>query len=192
MMAVTKLPPTGVASSDTSPAGSSALLPSQSKVVVVLVEPQIPENTGNIRRLITCTGADLWIVGKTGFQLDDKKLKRCAMDYADMSDYTHTYRFEDVLEAYPRATPFFLSSNATQGLWDAPFPEEVILVFGSETKGLPIPFVQRMKHQAIRIPMVPEPEGRSLNLANAVSIVLYEVLRQHTLASLSSFSLLST
>jgi tRNA (cytidine/uridine-2'-O-)-methyltransferase len=165
-------------------ATSNLCIPPHCNVVVVLVEPQIPENTGNIRRLITCTGADLWIVGKTGFQLDDKKLKRCAMDYAEMSSYRHTYRFEDVLEAYPKAQPFFLSSNATRSLWELPFPDEVILVFGSETHGLPIPFVRQMGEGALRIPMVPEPEGRSLNLSNAVSIVLYEVLRQQHCAIL--------
>lgn len=165
----------------TKPSPDSCFLPPAAKVVIVLVEPQIPENTGNIRRLVACTGASLWIVGKPGFQLDDKRLKRSVMDYAALSPYQHTYRFEDVLEAHPNGVPFFLSSKATQSLWEVAFPPEVILVFGSETSGLPSGFLQAHAAHALRVPMVQDAGVRSLNLSNTAALVLYEVLRQHAL-----------
>jgi tRNA (cytidine/uridine-2'-O-)-methyltransferase len=159
------------------PTASSAFLPSSNKAGIVLVEPQIPQNTGNIMRLAACTGTPLYLVGNLGFRLDEKALKRSAMDYEEFGTPTHVPTFEDVLACYPSETPFyFLSAKAEQSLWEVKFPPNALLVFGSETKGLPPEFVKRQGANAIRIPMV---EGvRSHNLANAVSITLYEFLRQ--------------
>ena len=143
---------------------------------VVLVEPQIPQNTGNITRLCACTGAQLTLVGQLGFRLDDKLLSRSAMDYKQTVQPAHVWDFDALLKEHPKATPFYLTTKATQTLWEADFPEDTLLVFGSETTGLPEAFLAEHESQAVRIPMLPE--QRSLNLSNAVSIVLYEAMRQ--------------
>jgi tRNA (cytidine/uridine-2'-O-)-methyltransferase len=160
-------------------ADSTAFLPPSSKVTVVLVEPQIPQNTGNIMRLCACTGSRLFVVGNLGFTLDAKGVKRTAMDYDEVVQPEHVYSFDEVLAEHPAGTPvFFMSAKATRSLWDVAFPPACILVFGSETKGLPPHFVERQGDKSLRIPMV---QGvRSQNLANSVSIVLYEALRQQT------------
>ena len=156
---------------------SSAYLPESSGASIVLVEPQIPQNTGNIMRLAACTGSPLYLVGHLGFRLDDKGLRRSAMDYEDVVQATHHYDFQAVLDAHPAETPlYYLSAKAEQNLWDVDFPANAMLVFGSETKGLPVSFLKSQQANAIRIPMV---EGvRSHNLSNSVAIVLYEFLRQ--------------
>jgi tRNA (cytidine/uridine-2'-O-)-methyltransferase len=154
------------------------LKPNLHPLCIVLVEPQIPQNTGNITRLCACMGASLFLVGQLGFHLSDKFLDRAAMDYKHQVKPVHVPTFEAVLEAMPGYTPFFLSSKATQNHWQQSYPPKTMLVFGSETKGLPEAFVKANAKQALRIPMQ---EGlRSLNLANSVSIVAYEALRQQT------------
>jgi tRNA (cytidine/uridine-2'-O-)-methyltransferase len=160
---------------------SSAFLPPASCVSIVLVEPQIPQNTGNIMRLAACTGSQLFLVGNLGFELDDDKLlRRAAMDYDELVTPKHVYSFDDVLAEHSLETPvYFLSAKAKKSLWDVAFPkrsQHCILVFGSETKGLPPAFVAKQGDNGLRIPMVLG--VRSQNLANAVSIVLYECLRQ--------------
>ena len=153
-------------------------------IVIALVEPQIPSNTGNITRLCACTGTPLYLIGQLGFRLDDKFLDRAAMDYKEMVEPIHLWSFQELRDKYPEHTPFFLSSKAQQSHFDVRYPEKSLLVFGSETKGLPAAFVQSNLDQAVRIPMV---EGRrSLNLSNAVSIVLYEAIRQHQTACFHS------
>ena len=156
---------------------SSAFLPQSSGASIVLVEPQIPQNTGNIMRLAACTGAQLFLVGHLGFRLQDKGLRRSAMDYEDVVTPVHHYEFQAVLDAHPPETPvFYLSAKAEKSLWDVTFPPKALLVFGSETKGLPASFVKNQQAHAIRIPMV---EGvRSHNLSNSVAVVMYEFLRQ--------------
>jgi tRNA (cytidine/uridine-2'-O-)-methyltransferase len=146
------------------------------ELIVVLVEPQIPGNTGNIMRLCACTGAKLYLVGRLGFVLNDKYLERSAMDYRDQVEPIHCATFEEVLARHEGYTPFFLSSKATQAHWGVVYPPKTMLVFGSETTGLPEAFLTAHAKHSVRIPMVPQ--ARSLNLANAVSIVLYEALRQ--------------
>ncbi len=144
--------------------------------VVVLVEPEIPQNTGNIVRLCACTGAKLYLVGKLGFRLDDKFLDRAAMDYRQQVEPRHVWQFETVVQENEGYTPYFLSSKATQSHWQVSIPPASLLVFGSETKGLPAEFLAAHAHQAVRLPMV---EGaRSLNLSNSVTVVLYDLLRQ--------------
>jgi len=146
-------------------------------MTIVLIEPQIPHNTGAIMRLAACTGSTLFLVGSLGFTLDAKGVKRSAMDYDEVVQPQHVYSFDDVLAQHPQNTPvFFMSAKAKRSLWEVSFPPECILVFGSETKGLPAHFVERQGNKSLRIPMV---QGvRSQNLANSVGVVLYEALRQ--------------
>jgi len=144
--------------------------------IVVLVEPEIPQNTGNIVRLCACTGAKLYLVGKLGFRLDDKFLDRAAMDYRQQVEPRHVWQFETVLKENEGYTPFFLSSKAKQSHWEMIIPPASLLVFGSETKGLPADFIAAHAHQAVRLPMVED--ARSLNLSNTVAVVVYDVLRQ--------------
>jgi tRNA (cytidine/uridine-2'-O-)-methyltransferase len=148
---------------------------------VVLVEPRIPQNTGNIARLCVCTGAELYLVGSLGFRLSDRFLNRAGMDYMDAIDLHHLPTFEAVQEAKPGWTPYFLSSKATRSHFEVTYPPDgALLVFGPETHGLPEAWLDRHPETSLRIPMVAD--GRSLNLANSVAIVLYEALRQRQLA----------
>jgi tRNA (cytidine/uridine-2'-O-)-methyltransferase len=107
------------------------------KITVVLVEPRIPQNTGNIARLCACTGADLYLVGSLGFRLNDKYLERAGMDYLDDIPIHHVPDFKDVLAQKPGATPYFVSTKAKINYTDIVYPENCLLVFGSESHGLP-------------------------------------------------------
>ncbi len=153
-------------------------LASDSQLVVVLVEPRIPQNTGNIARLCQCTGSSLYLVGSLGFRLGDKYLKRAGMDYLEDIEIHHVKDFQDVLKTFPTWTPFFLSSKAKKNYTDCVYPQKSLLVFGSEDKGLPSWLVEDPTHadQVLRIPMVSD--ARSLNLSTSVGIVVYEALRQ--------------
>ena len=153
------------------------LLPEIGNLTIVLIEPQIPQNTGNITRLCACIGADLYLVGTLGFRLSDKFLDRAAMDYRQMVEPKHVATFEEVLTERPAFTPYFLTSKAAQAHWDITYPNKTMLVFGSETTGLPERFIAANLDKALRIPM--QSEARSLNLGNSVAIVSYEVLRQN-------------
>jgi tRNA (cytidine/uridine-2'-O-)-methyltransferase len=153
-------------------------LPDKLPVVVVLIEPEIPANTGNITRLCACTGVPLYLVGRLGFRLDDKLLDRSAMDYKQLVQPQHYDSFEAVQALYPDYMPVFLSSKAMQSHFDMNYRAlgaGVLLVFGPETRGLPEALLNRYPQQSVRIPMVAA--GRSLNLSNAVSIVLYQALQ---------------
>lgn len=152
------------------------VLTADPQLTIVLVEPQIPQNTGNITRFCACVGADLYLVGTLGFRLTDKYLDRAAMDYRAMVDPKHVDTFDAVLAEKPGYIPYFLSSKAKQAHWDITYPEKTILVFGSETTGLPEAFLEANQSRALRIPM--QADARSLNLSNSVAIVGYEVLRQ--------------
>lgn len=152
------------------------LLRPKAQIAIALVEPRIPQNTGNVARLCACTGADLYLVGSLGFQLDDKYLERAGMDYLDQAPITRVTDFPDLLAACPGYTPYFVSTKATTRYTDITYPTRSLLVFGSETHGLPAWLIAEHPQTSIRIPMVEN--ARSLNLANSVSIVLYEALRQ--------------
>lgn len=145
-------------------------------IAVVLVEPRIPQNTGNIARLCACTGADLFLVGSLGFRLNDKYLERAGMDYLDDIPIRHVPDFKDVLTEKPGWKPYFVSTKAQINYTDAVYPEQCLLVFGSESHGLPAWLIEENPASSIRIPM--RPDSRSLNLSNAVAIVLYETIRQ--------------
>ena len=146
------------------------------KFNIVLFEPEIPQNTGNIARLCACTGAGLYLVGKLGFSLSDKYTKRAGLDYWDSVDLKKYDTLEQLQEEYKDATFYYLTTKTKKSFFDVQFKEGDFLVFGPETRGLPESLLQENKETSITIPML---EGqRSLNLSNSVSIVLYEEIRQ--------------
>lgn len=143
---------------------------------IVLVEPEIPQNTGNIARTCATTGARLHLVRPLGFAIDDKQLKRSGLDYWHLLDISYYDSFSE-LRAKFKDAPFFFSTTKGKHIYsDVAFPEEVFFVFGKETKGLPENLLIENLEHCIRIPIVEE--ARSLNLSNAVAIVLFEALRQ--------------
>lgn len=143
---------------------------------IVLVEPEIPGNTGNIARLCAATGASLHLVRPLGFSVDDRYLKRAGLDYWHLVDIHYYDSVEEVLVAYPDAPRFLLTTHAHRSYTRVEYTKDSLLIFGKESAGLPEAFRMAHEDECIRIPMVPE--ARSLNLANSVSIVLYEALRQ--------------
>ena len=143
---------------------------------IVLVEPEIPQNTGNIARLCAATGASLHLVRPLGFSVDDRYLKRAGLDYWHLVDIHYYDSVEEVLAAYPDAPRFLLTTHAHRSYTRVEYTKDSLLIFGKESAGLPEAFRMAHEDECIRIPMVPE--ARSLNLANSVSIVLYEALRQ--------------
>lgn len=144
---------------------------------VVLVEPEIPPNTGNIGRLCLATGAELHLVKPLGFDIDDRTLKRAGLDYWAEVKVTLWDSFAALQAAQvAEARWFFLTTKATRVYWDAAFQPGDFLVFGRETKGLPEPLLAANAERCITIPM--QPQTRSLNLATAVGIVLFEGMRQ--------------
>ena len=152
---------------------------------IVLVEPEIPSNAGNIARTCAASGASLHMVRPFGFELDDKKLKRAGLDYWNLLDITYYDSFSEVREKY-KDSPFFYATTKGCGVYtDAKFPDGSFIVFGKETKGLPEDLLRANLDSCIRIPMV---EGsRSLNLSNSVAIVLYEALRQNNFENMKLF-----
>jgi tRNA (cytidine/uridine-2'-O-)-methyltransferase len=144
---------------------------------VVLVEPEIPPNTGNVGRLCLATGADLHLVKPLGFSIDDRALKRAGLDYWQDVRVTVWESFAALRAAQHEAARFFyLTTKAQQAYWDAHFERGDFLVFGRETKGLPEPLLAANPEWCLTIPM--PGSTRSLNLATAVGIVLYEGVRQ--------------
>lgn len=146
------------------------------KINIVLVEPEIPQNTGNIARLCACTGASLYLVGKLGFSLSDKYTKRAGLDYWDSVDIKKYDTLEQLQADYKDATFYYLTTKTKHSYFDAKFKEGDFLVFGPETRGLPEDLLKKNAETAITIPMLPN--QRSLNLSNSVSIVTYEAIRQ--------------
>ena len=149
---------------------------------IVLVEPEIPQNTGNIARTCAATGSELHLVEPLDFKLEDKYLKRAGLDYWPMVK-VHVHKdFSEVLAQYPDAAYFYASTKAPRSYAQAIYPEDAFLIFGKESRGLPENLLARVYDRCIRIPMI---EGaRSLNLSNSVAIVAYEALRQHGFANL--------
>jgi tRNA (cytidine/uridine-2'-O-)-methyltransferase len=149
---------------------------------VVLIEPEIPPNTGNIARLCGATNAVLHLVGKLGFSLDDKHLKRAGLDYWDAVDIRRWDSFAELLQVYPDKGWWYASKKAEKSYLEAEFKAGDFLVFGKETLGLPEEMLARNAERAIRIP-ISNPAVRSFNLANAVAIILHEAIRQSNVAS---------
>ena len=145
------------------------------KINVVLYEPEIPQNTGNIARLCACCGANLFLVGKLGFSLSDKYTKRAGLDYWDSVNIIKINTLEELQKEYPNSTFYYLTTKSKKLYTDIKFKDGDFLVFGPETRGLPEKYVVR--DTAITIPMK---EGqRSLNLSNSVAITVYEAIRQN-------------
>lgn len=149
---------------------------------IVLVEPEIPQNTGNIARSCVVTGSSLHLVRPLGFSLDDKHLKRAGLDYWKDLDVHFYDGFHEVETTYPEARFFLLSTHAARSYADVTFRDGDFLVFGKETAGLGSALLTRRANDAVRIPM--RPGQRSLNLSNSVAIVLYEALRQQGFSGL--------
>lgn len=144
---------------------------------IVLVEPEIPQNTGNISRTCAVAGAALHLVRPLGFSIDERQVRRAGLDYWDKLTLSVYDSFADVQNKYPDARFFFCSTRAENSYADVRYRDGDFLVFGKETAGLPKPLLEENAAHAVRIPMG---EGlRSLNLSNAVAIVLYEALRQN-------------
>ena len=141
---------------------------------IVLVEPEIPHNTGAAGRLALATGTTLHLVKPLGFSLDEKSVRRAGLDYWKEVDLKLWENFDELLAAHPEARIWFLSTKAKKSAWSVEFHQNDFLVFGRETKGLPEKWLDE---RAIRIPMK-EGSTRSLNLATSVAIVLYEAQRQ--------------
>ena len=143
---------------------------------VVLVEPEIPQNTGNIARTCLAAGARLHLVGPLGFVIDDAALRRAGMDYWEQCDVRRWESLEELRRAADPARFHFLTTKATRPCWDAAFADGDHLVFGRETRGLPASLLAAERANLLTIPMAPG--ARSLNLATSVGIVLYEACRQ--------------
>ena len=146
------------------------------KLNLVLVEPEIPQNTGNIARTCAATGATLHLVKPMGFTVDDKKLKRAGLDYWHLLDITYYDSIDDFFEETKGGNYFFFSTKGTHRHSDVEYPDNCYLLFGKETKGLPEELLLQHPDSTLRIPMIDE--ARSLNLSNSVAIAAYEVLRQ--------------
>ncbi len=143
---------------------------------IVLVEPEIPQNTGNIVRTCSATGCKLHLVRPLGFEVTDKHLKRAGLDYWNEVDITYYNSFSEVEEKFPNANFYFFTTKGLKRHSDAKLERGDFLVFGKETKGLPEELLKERKNNCLRIPMIGE--TRSLNLSNSVAIAVYEGLRQ--------------
>lgn len=143
---------------------------------IVLVEPEIPQNTGNIVRTCHATGCKLHLVHPLGFELSDKYLKRAGLDYWNEVEIYHYNSFDEVLQKYPSSSFYFFTTKGLKTYSDVHFNRDDFLVFGKETKGLDEELLKKHKDECLRIPMIGE--TRSLNLSNSVAIAVYEGLRQ--------------
>lgn len=147
---------------------------------IVLVEPEIPQNTGAAGRLALATGSTLHLVKPLGFSIDDKTVRRSGLDYWKDVDLVVWESLEEFRTANSDSTLWLLSTKAKQGIWEVSFGENDFLVFGRESKGLPETWIVGAPESAIKIPMK-EGSTRSLNLATSIAIVLYEAQRQLSL-----------
>ncbi|MCK5888883.1 MAG: tRNA (cytidine(34)-2'-O)-methyltransferase [Methylococcales bacterium] len=145
---------------------------------IALFEPKIPQNTGNIIRLTANNGCCLHLIEPLGFDLEEKSLRRSGLDYQDLAHISVHKSYVDFLAAVPNRTVWAISTKGTKFYHQVIFKPEDILLFGSETAGLPADLQQNIpKDQQLRIPM--QPHNRSMNLSNTVALVSYEAWRQH-------------
>lgn len=148
----------------------------KTKLNIVLYEPEIPQNTGNIVRLAACTNCDVYLVGKLGFSIDSRHLKRAGLDYWDSVNIKRIDKIEDLWEQFPNNDFYYLTTKTKNFYTDISFKNGDFLVFGPESRGIPEELLFSKGEHSITIPMQ---EGqRSLNLSNSVAIVVYEALRQ--------------
>ena len=151
---------------------------------VVLVRPEIPQNTGNIARTCAAVGCPLHLIRPLGFSLDDRYLKRAGLDYWPLLDLTVHDSWDDFHAEYEKAPCWFFSTKAPHLYTQADLSADVFLVFGQETAGLPAALLRENLEHALRIPM--RSGARSLNLSNAVAVVVYEALRQRGFVGLET------
>lgn len=160
------------------------------KINVVLVEPEIPQNTGNIARTCAATGTKLHLVHPLGFKIDDKTVKRAGLDYWDKLDIEEHSSFDNFLNKYdPSTNDMFFVTTKGKKIYSEPNYEdmkEIFILFGKETKGLPEDILLKYIEKTIRIPM--KETLRSLNLSNCVSILVYDILRHNSFENLEQIS----
>jgi len=144
---------------------------------IVLVEPEIPQNTGNIARTCAATGSHLHLVKPLGFEINNAKLKRAGLDYWHELDITYYDSLDDFMRINAGEQMYFFTTKGRNNYSDVKYPERVFLLFGKETAGLPEELLYKNPDRCVRIPM--RDKLRSLNLSNTVAIAVYEVLRQH-------------
>ena len=145
---------------------------------IVLIEPEIPQNTGNIARTCALTGARLHLVEPMGFRVDDAKLKRAGLDYWHLLDITYYSCLDDFFEKNKNGEFVYFSTKAINTHSDVSYPDNCYLMFGKETAGLPEELLHANPERCVRIPMIDNNDARSLNLSNSVAVGVYEVLRQ--------------
>jgi len=160
------------------------------KLNIVLVEPEIPQNTGNIARTCAAIGAKLHLVKPLGFSIDEKQVKRAGLDYWDKLDIEEHSNFKEFLEKYKpeEHDMYFITTKGTHCYSDVDYSnmDEIFILFGKETKGLPEDILKKYIDKTARIPM--RPTLRSLNLSNSVAIVAYEIFRQKNFENLQEIS----
>ena len=149
---------------------------------IILHQPEIPQNTGNIGRTCVATGTALHLIEPLGFRLDEKSIKRAGMDYWQHLEVHRYMNFQEFLEKNPNAKIWMATTKAKHTYSDVEFGENDFIMFGKESAGIPEEILVEYEETCIRIPMLPE--IRSLNLSNSVAIVLYEALRQQGFASM--------
>ncbi len=149
---------------------------------IVLIEPEIPQNTGNIVRTCSITGANLFLVRPLGFELDDKHYRRAGLDYHDFASVTVVDSFDELYEKNKDKVFYFATTKGQKNYAEVSYPEDCFIVFGKESFGIRESLLKQHYDHCIRIPM--KHDRRSLNLSNSVAIILYEALRQHGFAGL--------
>ena len=146
---------------------------------IVLYQPEIPQNTGNIARTCAITNTRLHLIKPLGFSISDKAVKRAGLDYWDMLDLSVYDDFEDFVKKNNDPLCYLMTTHGDKNYADLAYPDNAFIVFGRETAGLPKEIHERYPETRFRIPMKDDPHARSLNLANSANIVLFEALRQH-------------
>ena len=149
---------------------------------IVLHEPEMPANTGNIGRTCVATGTSLHLIEPLGFRLNEKEIKRAGMDYWEHLDVTRYMNFEEFLEKHPNAKIWMATTKAKHVYTDVEFGPDDFIMFGKESAGIPEEILVNHEETCIRIPMLEK--IRSLNLSNSVAIVLYEALRQQQFSNM--------
>ncbi len=154
------------------------------KFNIVLVEPEIPQNTGNIARTCAATGCALHLVRPLGFEITDKHLKRAGLDYWHLVDVNYYDDFSQVEKRFEGRNFYFFTTKGAKVYSEVTYRDGDVLVYGRETRGLPEPLLEKYYDRALRIPMIDE--ARSLNLGNSVALTVYEAYRQNGFAGLKN------
>lgn len=154
-------------------------------ISIVLVEPEIPQNAGNIIRTCAATGCKLYMVKPLGFLLDDKHFKRAGLDYFDLANVEVVDSFEEIYKKNKNKVFYFASTKSKHTYAEVKYPNDCFIVFGKESFGLRESLLKQHYDNCIRIPMIEK--ARSLNLSNSVAIIVYEALRQNNFSSLKEF-----